>query len=158
MKYNLKLRIGRLFVLPLSFLLLQCREDKFSFYKNAMRAHDVWRLPIIEPYEVITADCCKTWNFQKPDFQGNFTVDSVNFKNGCILFYGYPSEYGFLDVKRKRIAKFNNYRQFADSLNAREIRAKLFCTESVYNNWRETGQLPWAQEILATQKGDSNSK
>ena len=169
MKSFFKIKTGHavilsVLVLPLLiaayFFSSHSKKEKFAFYEESMmrNENDVWRLPIIEPYELITADCCKSWNFQKLDFQGNFTADSVNLKNDCIMFYGYPSEYGFLDIKRKRIAKFNNYRQFADSLNARGISAKLFHTEAVYNNWRETGQLPWAQEILATQKGDSNSK
>ena len=154
--------ITAVLVLPLFiaayFFYSHSKKEKYAFYKEPMLDIDVWRLPIIEPYEVMTADCCKTWNFQKLNFQGNFTADSVNFDNNCIMYYGYPNEYGFLDVKRKRIIRFDNYRQFADSLNARGIKARLFYTETVYKNWRETGQLPWAKEILVTQKGDLNKK
>jgi hypothetical protein len=169
MKSFFKIKTGHvvilsILVLPLLiaayFFFSHSNKEEVAFYKEPMvrNENDVWRLPLIEPYELITADCCKAWNFQKSGFQANFTADSVNLENDCIIFYGYPNEYGLLDIKRKRIVRFNNYRQFADALNARGISAKLFYTETVYNNWCATGQLPWAQEILAIQKGDPDSK
>jgi hypothetical protein len=136
------------------FLLLgvtQCTEEKPSFYQGSMHGHDVWRLPIIEPYEVITADCCREWNFQQPGFAGNFSSDSLNLSRGYISFNDVAHRYGFLDIKRKKIVYFATYQQFTDSLRVRGISKKLYATETVYHNWLKTGQLPWASEILTAQ-------
>lgn len=145
-------------LLPLFLVLSQCNEEKFSFYKDPMQGygdatpgHEAWRLPIIEPYDLITANCCQDWNFQKSDFKGNFSADSVNFASGYILYYGYPSTYGYLDIQRQKIIRIDTYRNFVDSVNAKGITKKLYKTEAVYQCWRKTGQLPWAAEILATQ-------
>lgn len=168
MRSLFKIKTGRIvillillpLVLVIYFLPFQSKKEKFAFYKEPLveNENDVWRLPIIEPYELITADCCRGWNFQKRDFPSNFSADSINLKKNCILFYGYSNKYGFLDIERKKITMFHDYQQFTDSLTGRGINRNLYSTEVVYKNWRETGQLPWSEEILATQKGDVNGK
>jgi hypothetical protein len=137
------------------FLLLgvtQCTEEKPSFYQGSMHGHDVWRLPIIEPYEVITADCCRGWSLQEPGFMGGFSPDSLNLSHGYILFNDSAHRYGFLDIKHKKTVWLSSYQQFSDSLSSKKISKKLYSTETVYYNWLKTDQLPWASEILAAQE------
>jgi hypothetical protein len=122
-----------------------------------MHGHDVWRLPIIKPHELITADCfngCRGWSYQMGGTSPtNFNPDSINFQNGYISFHGdFGNSYGFLNIKTNKLTHFLNHQQFADSLRKLGVGTQLFHTTSVYDCWRTSGQLPWAAEILATQE------
>ncbi|MDO7851447.1 hypothetical protein [Hymenobacter convexus] len=146
-------------VLPLYFLVKgRTAEEKPSFYQEPMKESDVWRLPLVEPHELITAYCCEGWNFQPAGFPDPFTADSVNYVKGYILFFGYPGTYGFLDTRQQRVVRLGMRQDFADSLAARALPARLYKTETVYRNWVRTGQLPWAAEILATQEAEQGSQ
>ncbi|MDO7846386.1 hypothetical protein Q5H92_08465 [Hymenobacter sp. M29] len=146
-------------VLPLFLLIGRRAADEHpSFYQEPMKAADVWRLPLVEPHELITAYCCEGWNFQPVGFPDPFTADSVNCEKGYILFFGYPGTYGFLDTRQQRVVRLSTHGAFADSLAARSLSAQLYNTETVYRNWVRTGQLPWAAEILATQGAEHASR
>jgi hypothetical protein len=147
----MRITVIRLVLVTSCLGFFQCQEDKVSFYKDPMQAHDVWRLPIIEPYQLITAYCCEGWNSQSKDFSEKFSADSVNLDGNYILFYSEIENYGLLDIKNKKIHRFDTYQQFTDSVSALEITPKLYDTKAVYTHWRETGQLPWAEEILMAQ-------
>jgi hypothetical protein len=147
MKTRCPARFAHARALLLSLTLAGCSEAPPAFYADRMAAYDVWRLPLVEPYQLITADCCESWNFQPAGFPG-FTADSVNFANGYILYYGYPGTYGFLDTRRRRLVKVATHRQFADSLHAKGLPTHLYKTQTVYAGWLKTGQLPWAEDIL----------
>jgi hypothetical protein len=117
-----------------------------------MKESDVWRLPLVEPYELITAYCCQSWSYQPAGFLENFTADSVNYAKGYILYYGYPGRYGFLNTHQQRVIRVATYRVFVDSVAAKGFPTTLYKTEIVYWDWVKTGQLPWANEILATER------
>jgi hypothetical protein len=135
-------------VIPLVlFIGRRTPEEKTSFYKEPMKASDVWRLPVVEPHELITAYCCQSWNYQQDG--ENFTADSVNYAKGYILSFGYPGTYGLFDTRRRQLVRMATYQQFGDSVRAKGIVLKLYKTETVYTGWLKTGQLPWAAEILA---------
>ncbi|MCB2409987.1 hypothetical protein [Hymenobacter lucidus] len=150
----MRIKIIRVFFIIGCLGFFQCQEDKFSFYKDPMQAHDVWRLPLIEPHQLITAYCCEGWNFQEKEFSKSFSADSINLDNNYVLFWSGAENYGLLDIKRKTVSQFGTYQQFADSVKLKGITKKLYCTKTVYANWRETGQLPWAEEILTAQVFD----
>ena len=140
-------------LLPLSLAIVQCSEEKFSFYHDPMKGYGVatpgneaWRLPVIEPYDLITANCCKDWTFQDV----GTGVDSVNYAKGYILYYG-TRGYGLFDTRRKQTKEVVTHRQFVESTRAKGIPATLYQTEGLHRAWRKTGQLPWGIEILASQ-------
>jgi len=137
----------------LSLVVVQCSEKKFSFYHDPMKGYGVatpgdeaWRLPLIEPYDLITANCCTDWTFQ--DLSTG--VDSVNYAKGYILYYG-TRGYGLFDTHRKQAREMATHREFADSARAKGLPATLYQTEALHRAWRKTGQLPWGAEILASQ-------
>lgn len=143
--------------LALAYLYAQRKPEPFHFYKEPMHGHDVWRLPIIEPHELITADCfaaCQGWTYQTAGSgPTNFSSDSINYQASRICFHSEASQsYGFLNIKTNKLTQSLTRDQFADSLQLFGNSSRLFQTTSVYQCWRETGQLPWANEILATQQ------
>ena len=153
---------ARCVLLSLAFLLTQCKEKPLSFYKDSMHGHDVWRLPIVEPHELITADCftiCRGWNYQRDIDSSSvvFNPDSINFEDNHILFHSetFHGEraYGVLSTVTNELTYLPNRQKFIASTRNKKLNPNLFHTTTVYRNWCETGQLPWAKEILATQKG-----
>lgn len=133
-------------------LLSQCQEKKLDFYRDATHGPDVWRLPILTPYELVAADSAgnERWNFQHAEFNDTFSADSVNLTGHYITFHDFAqASYGYCDLKRKKLVRLSDFARFADSAKARHFSPQLYHTESVYTCWRETGQLPWGQEILA---------
>lgn len=132
----------------------QKKENK-DFYFKSMGGHDIWRLPIIEPYELSTTNCCRTWTFSNSsefgsDFKVNFSVDSVNYTDNSILIYSPGSliNWSVLDVKSKSVVNFDNHSDFALYAKSKGFTSKLYSAESVYQSWKETCQLPWGNEIL----------
>ena len=144
-------------VLALTYLFFHQEAKPFAFYKENMHGHDVWRLPIIKPHELITADCfngCRGWSYQTGGTSPtDFNPDSINFQNGCISFHSESGDgYGFLNIKTNKLTRSLKHQQFADLLRKFGVSPLLFHTTSVYDCWRASGQLPWAAEILATQE------
>lgn len=145
---------GPLFaLLSLTGLLTQCQEKPLDFYRDPMRGSDVWRLPIVAPYELITSikKGGDRWNFQDAAFPDTFSPDSLNFSGGRYLtFHDYSqASYGYCDLQRKQLVRLGGFAQFTDSARRRHFSTQLFYADSVYRGWHATGQLPWAREILA---------
>lgn len=141
-----------LLFLSLPGLLSACQEEKLDFYRDPMHGHDVWRLPIIAPYELITAVTkgSERWNFQHPGFNDTFSPDSLNVSGQYITFHDFAqASYGYCDLKRRRLVRLRGFEQFADTAKARHFSTRLYHAESTYSCWHDTGQLPWAAEILA---------
>ena len=153
-------------------LLGGCTSRPAEFYKDRMVDSDVWRLPIVEPYQLLTADCsaadsCRGWSFQ---YKGNllifspdstkyvqhrgilavFNPDSINYVGGTILFFEHFNGYRSFDTKNKKAAYYRNEADFNASLVDKGlVRPRLYSTDKTYNFWNKTGQLPWASELLA---------
>jgi hypothetical protein len=118
----LLLLIPLVLVLPLVLLMGQRTDkEKPSFYQGPMKESDVWRLPLVEPYEFITAYCCASWNYQPAGASENFTADSVNYVKGYILYFGYPDTYGFLNTHRQQAMRMATRQAFVDSLIVKGI-------------------------------------
>ena len=96
--------IARFLVLPLglalTYLYTQPKAEPFLFYKDSMHGRDVWRLPLIKPHELITADCfkaCNGWSYQVASLaRKQFVPDSINLQGRYILFHSEGGHgYGF---------------------------------------------------------------
>jgi hypothetical protein len=143
-------------VLAFGYLYMQREPKKLRFYFEDDLESDVWRIPIIEPYELITADGSSgqragysRWSFQEPGFTSSFNPDSINYQRGFITFHDVSHhEYGICDVKHKRVSFCGNYAQFREFIGLRKLSKSLYNTELVYEGWSETRLLPWAKEIL----------
>lgn len=130
-------------------LFLSCEEPKKNFYKDKMQSRDLYRLPIIDPYQLITSYCCKSWSFyggSKNKFKNDFSVDSVNYESGFISFYSQDSSTGWVvfNAKTTELKIFeDNYLNFIKYLDEIKIHAKLYSAEYVHRQWLEDKKLPW---------------
>ncbi len=150
-----KISFSKVFVWSLVSILCGCEDPKRDFYKDEMEGHDVWRLPIVKPYRLITADCfsaegCNGWNFHSRDFLEGFTVDSLNYDNGYILIYTpYNSDnYIAIDVTLKKIYKFSDINNYKAFLRKKKIDNQLYSVKYLHNSWKRTKELPWKDEIV----------
>lgn len=150
---NCKIKVSLLRVLLFSilFTISRCAEEKRDFYRDYKQGHDVWRLPIIKPYQLITAACCNGWNLQSKDFNESFTVDSVNLEKNYIFIFTYSDSWSVINTTNKEVFKFDHRKNFTEFVSKIGASPKLYSTEAVYDSWRKTGQLPWAEEILQAQ-------
>ena len=164
MKINGRIIVG-LLVLPLSLALIytysQRKPEKLRFYFEDNLEADVWRIPLVEPYQLITADISSNqqanysrWNFQEPGFSNNFNPDSINYQPGFITFHdALKNSYGICDLTHKTVSFCGGYQQFQALTSARDLSKSLYNTEMVYEGWSQTRLLPWAKEILAQRWG-----
>jgi hypothetical protein len=142
--------------LAFGYLYAQRGPDKLRFYFEDDLESDVWRIPVIEPYQLITADGSggpragySRWSFQEPDFTTSFNPDSINYQRGFITFHDASQhKYGICDMKLKNVSFCGNYEQFRDFAATKKLSKSLYNTELVYEGWSETRLLPWAKEIL----------
>jgi hypothetical protein len=148
-----------IYLSSLILVLCSCSEEqeKKSFYSYGMQAHDVWRLPIIEPYQLITASRIRvnTWNFSPHSklgkaFKIGLTVDSLNVDKGIILIYNPLNDNNWvaLNINEKTTTEFTDRSSFDEFIVENKLSQKLYSTEVVYKAWEKTGQLPWGEEIL----------
>ena len=149
-----KCKISFVAVLILS-IISGCGNEKQNFYKDTMQGHDVWRLPIVKPYQLITTDClsaegCVGWSFQSREFFENFTVDSLNYhKNHLQIYNPYNDKnYVVIDIASKKVYKFSNRDNYEAFLTDKKINNKLYSVKTIHDSWKETGKLPWNDEIF----------
>jgi hypothetical protein len=126
--------------LAFGYLYIQREPKKLRFYFEDDLESDVWRIPIVEPYELITADGSagqqagySRWNFQEPGFTDYFHPDSINYQRGFITFHDASQhEYGICDVKLKSVSFCGNYEQFREFTATNKLSKSLYNTELVY--------------------------
>ena len=145
--------------LAVGYCFAQRKPEKLHFYFEDDLERDVWRVPIVEPYQLITADDrsgqqagYSRWSFQQPGFAGDFNPDSINYQRGFITFHDASQRsYGVCDLAHKNISLCGDYQQFRKFVNTRSLSRELYGTEQVYEGWTQTRLLPWAKEILEEQ-------
>jgi hypothetical protein len=153
----------KILLLVIIQIILSCNDFKRTnhtsqFYEYNMKAHDVWRLPIVYPYELITAFCCSdswTTGEELSEFLDYDTgVDSINVVNEYLILQSNGSQYRWVvaNLNTQQVTKFelsqhNEYLDFlAKQINMAEI--QLLPIENIYNGWKLTGQLPWGNYIV----------
>jgi hypothetical protein len=136
------------------FFLFSCSgPSQTDFYRDEMADYDVWRLPIIKPYELVTAICCEGWNFGgylsgKGD-PCNFNLDSLGFENGYILLQGVGSgsvpkeNYCIINVENDSIKAFESRKDFIKYKKKLNLSAEMHSVVDVYWEWKQTKKLPW---------------
>ena len=104
---------------------------------------------------MLTAYCCEGWNFRNhsklgKDFGVGFSTDSVYLQSGYILLFdSYINKRVALGLEKKSINEFESFIDFNSFKSSNNISAKLLLTKDVYYSWKNSGQLPWAKEILS---------
>lgn len=143
-------------LLAVGYLHRQREPDKLHFYFEDDLEHDVWRIPVVEPYQLITADISSQervgdsrWSFQDLAFTVSFNPDSINYQRGFITFHDASQrKYGICDVTYKSVTFCRDYEQFKAFANKQQLSKYLYNTDLVYEGWSQTRLLPWAKEIL----------
>lgn len=126
--------------------------DKDNFYEFSMLQYDLWRLPIVYPYQLTSAYCCEDWTFGAYSQYGHvfdFSVspDSVNFENDHIILH-HPYSNGLLpwlvfNINTKEKYQFEDYKSICKFRLEHSISDTMYSCEEVYYNWRDKGELSW---------------
>lgn len=148
--------------LAFGYLYRQRTPEKPRFYFEDDLESDVWRIPVIEPYQLITAygraDDSR-WSFQEPGFTSSFNPDSLNYQRGFITFHDASQrKYGICDVTHKSVNFCRDYEQFKAFATKQQLSKSLYNTELVYEGWSQTRLLPWAKEILEQRWNSTSNK
>ena len=152
-------------VLAFGYLYIQRGSGKPRFYVDNDLESDVWEIPIIEPYRLITTDSrlgsqagYSRWEFQGNDMATSFHPDSLNYQKGFITFHTPDAHrYGFYNLKNDKTTFLSSYQQFNDFTKSNDLESTLYNAESVYSCWQQTRQLPWAKEIFTQNYGSNKS-
>ncbi len=116
-----------------------CEQEKRDFYRDTMQAHDVWRLPLIEPYQLITAYCCEGWNCGPGssldrDFGFAHSADSINIENGYILIHTEDSGSSWfaLDLSTKKKFELEDRQALSAFTAENGFHLTLYATRMVF--------------------------
>ncbi len=143
-------------IIILIYLVLQgCQKnsniDKVtSFYTENYYESDVLRLPLIYPYELVSAAGVDGFiadgggKFES-DFKSSGNIDSILVFDSSILMYGNLSMHSerYVIIHKLKDVHFLNkmeYRLMHDSLR---VKGDLLLVADVYKQWAETKKLPW---------------
>jgi hypothetical protein len=108
-------------IISIILFLINCTscntDEPEDFYRYSMLEHDVWRLPIHEPYQLITAYCCESWNLGRElmkDLKSSMTVDSINYDHNYISLYTPEGRFHWhaFDVRTKIAESFKTREAF----------------------------------------------
>lgn len=140
-----------------NFILCSChfhrmKLTKDNFYEYSMLESDVWRLPIIYPYQLTSAYCCNSWTIGIYNHYGHIfgspvSPDSINYNNNHIILHHIYSSgllpWQVINIKTKQKFQFKDYNSICQFRRENNISNTMYSCEELFNNWRNIGQLPW---------------
>lgn len=151
----------RNFLFVFIILFSSCSENRGenNFYCQAKADSDVWRVPIIKPFDFITQDTSETWTLSwlpkyRKEYYISCNADSANYERGMIICYSRIgiADFAIVEIKNEKIIKLAGREQFNEFARKNGISNRLYSVPSVFNNWRKTEILPWQSEIIETIK------
>jgi hypothetical protein len=150
----------RIFYFLCVILLLSC-NFRGGFYESYADG-DLWRLPLIEPYEIINlinADPNEMgcdWNLRMKHTKNKYggtshlNVCRINVESNFIFGYGtaVPNNPFVIDVKNQREFVFENMKEWELFLKERAIdTSHLKDVWSLFYNFKDKGILPWGKDV-----------
>lgn len=141
------------------YIIIGCNSDKKSvFYcdTNFKYETDVWRLPIVEPFELITVDSSTFWSLNWPKtpdkeyLRFNYNADSITYKDGMMMIvydYGNVFNQGIIDIKKREIIEFKSREEFYKFKSEDSLLHKLYSVKDLFREYLKTRSLPWSNEI-----------
>ncbi len=142
------------------FLFFSCVSEKKDpveeFYSRTKFDNDLYRLPLIYPYEMGTFKGLNYFSIfglgkLSNDFNVEGDVDSLNILDSSILLFGdikfKSKKFDYLIIsKMNEVYPLNKhkYRKVKDSLN---LKIELLGVFDIYNNWCEFNKLPWRDSL-----------
>ena len=157
MSMNVKYLIATLFV---GCSAITCKNVDDFYYSS--QVEDLWRLPLIKPYELInlrnsdsTHPATNEWQldfFQKTEYVGDlFTrVYKINVKNKIIYGYGKGvyKDYFAIDTRINKEYFFDNKKDWNDFLNKNSIDStNILNAWNTFYEFHRNATLPWEDEI-----------
>jgi hypothetical protein len=132
-----------------------CTNDKkIDFYCDTVRDNSVWRIPILEPYELITVDSSTFWNLYCPQttkyFFKDYSVDSVTYSNNQILFLsnqGNMNNFMLLNSSTGKIIDFKSRKAFMEFRGTDNVWNNLYAVKDLFRQYLKTRSLPWSSKI-----------
>lgn len=142
-------------IIILSLCITSCtQKGEEKFYCDITR-EGIWRMPIIEPFELITSDTTDTWNLysiagtSEEIFQ--YSADSIGYSNGKIVISSRYSHLrlGVVDIKNNKVIEFSNRESFYEYERKDSFLHKLYKSNDIFNVYKKKGgkSLPWINEV-----------
>lgn len=126
-----------------------------SFYCEAKAETDVWRMPIVEPFELVTADHGKEfWSISTypnnivPYFSRTVSIDSVAYIGKKIVFYRlYPERgYSIIQIEEGKLITVKSREELSKHFEKIE-NLILHSGKDLYKFWQQNRQMPWFGEL-----------
>lgn len=152
------MKIGKIFFI---FFIFSCNHEKkdsvVEFYSRTKFDNDLYRLPLIYPYEINTFKGLKYFAILNQgnlsnDFNIDGHLDSVNIIDSSIIMFGKikfkSKKFDYLiilNMKEVYPLNKNKFRKVKDSLN---LKIELLGVFDIYNNWCEFNKLPWRDSLF----------
>ena len=145
------------------FFLISCFDNREStdFYHDTIMDGDVYRIPIIEPFELATSDTSSFWSFiflSKVEnrfaskLQTVSSVDSITYKDSLIMIfngYGNVFNFGVIDLKQQKVIEFKNRVEFNKFRSEDSLLHKLYSVKDLFRAYKKNSYLPWQNEVNA---------
>lgn len=125
-----------------------------NFYENSSyKESDIWRMPIVYPYQLITAYCCEDWNFSAVNdtivpFRKHFislSPDSLNVEHDYIILHQSFSgpTWNIIHFKTKEEFSFESIQDFEVFKKEHNISDTMYSCKQSYDQWKLEKKLPW---------------
>lgn len=136
-------------------LLFACENNTSNvqrdFYSYYMIEDDVWRLPLIKPYQLISAYCCTEWTIDsnlKKFIIYDISPDSIAYDKGFIIFANKAYSGGkwvIFNINDSAVYKYDNYSTLTDEMDSLGINPNINMEsiENIFLKWKKDGDLPW---------------
>lgn len=126
---------------------------KENFYRDSLEEYDVLRMPVVEPFDILTTDTSYSWTSGRhfSDLIGESTViDSINFVDPYVVFYSSADDYrwSIIDISSGEALMNLSIHEFRETLHTKNLTTVMYKPNSIYSMWQQTGQLPWGRDIL----------
>lgn len=129
-------------------------NKKLDFYCDAVRDNEVWRIPITEPFELITVDSSSFWNlycFRTNNcFDSDYSVDSITYHQKQILFFNESGDmvnFGLVDTETGKVTDFKNRSTFMEFRSMDTAWQNLYSVKDLFRQFYKKRILPWGNEI-----------
>jgi hypothetical protein len=147
--------VVRIFILTfISTIVFSCWSNvrTNNFYCDSKADIDVWRIPVIRPIELISADFkSSTWNlvtYPHVDMPHiSHSVDSINYYSGKILLFSPYERFVIIDLTLHFDTAFSLRSDFVRYTEENRFPSKLYNVSELYASWIDTKNLPWINQI-----------
>ena len=157
------MRNGKIYLVCLmmwfSHFFMGCNNTSKKGFYDYSSYSDLVRVPLIEPYEIISADQGNTFTFMLPFDKINklyYTdqitpTDSIGINDNFIVLYTKGMNLGsnktqawfLIDIKNKDEVAFTKHEEFQEFIHSKKIGTiKLYDCKSIYSVFASKGSLP----------------